>query len=422
MNTKKNNTLKTTVKSKSLIEKIKYELFVFVVLLAEMLLYMPHKSDGLRDCAYAYYVTNYSNMGFTGRMMLGSIIDLFTDFYSKKITLAIAFCVMASVIALMSFFIGGAIKKSGDGAPFLLFIFCLFILLPTSTEQFLGTNLGTIEVYHVLLTIVSLLLVRSKYLRWIVPLLFVVSNAMHCNYVFTYMSSVAIALFYNCSEPAQSDSSHEKLKISKNGIALCAVAFVFLVSSFVVFGMLEIKNPLIYDNTEQMRQALSEKTDLEITDHMLTDHFRADSDTKENADKDETFYDETFGIWSKVVLPHFTNNISSMLKDNILPLLLFLSVCMAVWITAYKAQRDKFKKLVLFFCIISPLITLPVFIYNDWEKYIGGMCITQLLLLCYFTKNETSVKTALARLRDKATENPAVMLSVFAATVMLRVI
>ena len=111
-----------------------------------------------------------------------------------------------------------------------------------------------------------------------------------------------------------------------------------------------------------------------------------------------------------------------MLIEFILPMLLFLSVCIAVWITAYKSQTDKFKKLVLFFCIISPLITLPIFLYNDWEKYIGGICITQLLLLCYFAVNEVSVKTALARLRDKATENPAVMLSVFAATVMLRVV
>ena len=299
MNTKKNNTLKTTVKSKSLIEKIKYELFVFVVLLAEMLLYMPHKSDGLRDCAYAYYVTNYSNMGFTGRMMLGSIIDLFTDFYSKKLTLAIAFCVMASVIALMSFFIGGAIKKSGDGALILLFVFCLFMLLPTSTEQFTDSHFGTIEMYHLLLTLVSLFLIRNKFLRWFVPLLFVVCNAMHCSYVFTYMSSVAIALFYNCFKTVQPDYSHNKLKINKSGIALCSVAFVFLVSSFIVFLIFEAKNPLIYDNAEQMRQALSEKTDLEITDHLMIDHFRAYSDTKENIDKNETFYDKTVGLWLK---------------------------------------------------------------------------------------------------------------------------
>jgi hypothetical protein len=242
---------------RSLFEKIKYELFLFIVLSYELCRFAPDISQ-MNPWVTTPYTLSY-RFGFGSRFLVGSVIDLFTNFLSVTLLWCILFAVCAVLIGLVSIIGGRLIRKSEHALkPFVIMVIALFLASPASVSYlFAGGMFGRLETYHLIFVLVALCIMRLKFWKWLIPFLCILCVAIHQFFVFTFAPLLFVALLYEMVHAKFSRESVFLFLFSALALAGSFLAFQFFTGNLNVGSADEmILNISAYSNAPVLRTML----------------------------------------------------------------------------------------------------------------------------------------------------------------------
>lgn len=343
-------------KNNNLAGKKKYEIFIFAILMFEFVVLCPSITN-VNPWTFSYYYFSYQDLGFNSRFFIGSVFKIFSNYIS---TSALYLCIIVIIIcvnAFVSVFLGNILRRCSRENVYSLEMFLiLFLASPVSLSfLFIANNFGRLDMYLIVFTIVMILLLRDRILKWFIPFLSIIAIATHQGYLLTYMPVIIILLIYNIY----------KGKLQKRHLFLCLTTCLAGIASFVYFQFFTPE--LSFKNASDVVAFLSGRTDYVISSEVIYIEYFANVDT-----------------WFSTAIELLKN---FALKYGLCMFVLtapLITIFLTLWIIAYKTAGDKFSKFIVFLCAVAPVASLPLFIGNDWDRWIPAVFLTQFLLVFSF--------------------------------------
>ena len=339
-----------------------------------MLAFKIPSLDGMNPFSLTPYLVT-SKLGVVSRTLVGDIIFLFTDFLTQKTLYKIILFFTLLMIFMFSFLSGKVISNlQGDLKQSAQTALIIFLLLPTSIVfLFKNDYFGRLELYQVILSMVLAIIASKKGLHYLCPFIMVAGIMIHQGNIF-YMPFCVIALLLEIKISS----------FSKRRIAVCTVGVIAVIALFLFYQF--SPKTLNFSTVREAVNFLQGFTDI----HILLDVLYGE------------YYSDFSELWSSYIWPIIeSDSIPDLLYvfPFVLPaLVLFISV----WIGAFKKTKEPFMKIVFLLCAISPLASVPQFLFaNDYGRWVGAIFINQFFMLFYMLyRKEKSTCKALLSVRE----------------------
>lgn len=181
-------------KAINVISKFKYELAAFLLLCVQAFV----DSDLLRGMDpgfYGYYLADFS-MGKTSRLLIGSFVNLLTDNPTVEWINGFAAVILVLTYIFTALLIGKVIKSTDSQLRPCVVIFSLFAVSGAFGVYTFSKFFGLTDIYMYLFTVLSVVAVRNRMFKWLIPL-FCIGGVL-INYVYTiaYFPLIAAVLLY----------------------------------------------------------------------------------------------------------------------------------------------------------------------------------------------------------------------------------
>lgn len=340
----------------SLIDKKHYEIFIFAILMLEFVILCPGIKD-VNSWAFSYYFLSYQDLGFNSRLLIGSVFKLFSDYISLSGLYWCIIFIATGMNAFVAVILGKVLRRSTtDKIESLEVFIALFLASPVSLSFLFGfNNFGRLDMYLIIFTIMMMICLKNRILKWFIPLLCIFAMATHQGYFLLYFPAIMIMLIYELY----------KNKFSKTYLLLCLATIITAVTSFLYFQFLIPE--LNFKNAADVVSFLSHRTDYAISLDVIYIEYFANIDT---------WFFVAIELLKAFAFPYGL----CMLVATAPLIIIFL----LLWRHACKKADDKFSKLIILLCITAPAFSLPLFIGNDWDRWIPAIFLTQFMLLFYF--------------------------------------
>jgi len=248
---------------KKYIFRFRYELALFSFFIIEMLTKMP-VIDGMDNWSVSQYLLTY-RLGFSSRMLIGSIISLFTNKITDTIIYNIATGTSVLLCLFVAIILAHFIKKTNRASNYIKVIVLIFIASPASiTYLFNSANFSRFDIYLLLISMAYVLISKTKF-KWAIPLMCIVAMSIHQVFIFTFFPMVIIVLLYN--------ASREKSKIQST-ILITTTSF-FTACAFLLFQFVKV---IRYANIDALIQEISSYTNVKPSTLLSYDYFFAIND------------------------------------------------------------------------------------------------------------------------------------------------
>lgn len=344
--------------------KERYEIAVFVFLTLQLMVMAADKN--LDRWVMTPYLVTY-RFGLLPRALIGSVLSLFTDKVTTGIIYAVAIAFFLVLAAQISLLLGKTIRSSEEDLRLPVKIFALlFLASPLSVTYLLGGYIARFDLFWLILTLVSLVFLKNRVLRWVVPLLSAAAIMIHQGYMVTYMPALVVPMLYEVYR-----SKYSKSAIAILSLSCFAMGFVFV---FLLFA----------------------QKDMPFAD--------ADAFTESIA-KNAGFQPEYHAVYSEYFcpFPNWTTHVVLPILAEIavpvgLTLLAFsiplIVIFFMVWKYALKAAGNKFLKFVFIACAASPLIFIPASVFaTDLDRWWAAVINTQFIIIFYLIASREKALT-----------------------------
>lgn len=331
---------------------------IAVYLLGTLLL--GHIPENVYGYIYAYYVLDYS-YGFGSRLMIGSILHLFTGSFVPhhiaRVFVIVALCVLCILLAHV---IGSCIRSvtDHDTRMGLLFLVILYLAGPAG-PGYLWTdeNLGRLDTYLFILALVLIVIafrIRTRLLRFFLyTLIAVLAITVHQAYVFLFLPSLLVILI---NEVFDTGGGEYKKRIIPAFAVLCVICIAFL--------WMQFRSGIYYDTTEQLVAELETHTDGYISDAaMEAEYFWEIRDHVVRNQLPELRTRVRFGIITAVILS---------------PVWGFYTF---LWVRAIRhAGQNRHIRFKYILIALTNLCYVPIFtLMTDWGRWWAALFTVQLL-------------------------------------------
>ena len=234
------------LKQKPNIAFLKYTLFFFVFVVGYNFLIVNQCNLWKTDyMTYSYHLVDFS-FGFGSRLLPGAMYHLFfKEVLPGQLNAYLTVLMMALFLAVAMVLSKLVLAQPTKSSRNSLFVLCLFLLAGPCTFAIFTKMLGIIDVYLVFLCAISLALLSNKYLKYLLPLLFIGMVLVHTGALISYLLMFALIFFYEIlkSEGAQ----------KRGYIILAAFSFVML-AGFILFLSKYERSSLTYTMQEFNRE------------------------------------------------------------------------------------------------------------------------------------------------------------------------
>lgn len=338
-------------------EKKYYEIFIFAVIMFEFAVLLPGINN-MDSYVVTFYLLSYQDLGLNNRLFIGSVFKIFAEYISSE-TLYYYICAITICLnCMVALVLGKVFRRSTDEKTDSLKIFIiLFLSSPFSLSHlFNSANFGYFDLYFIILTLIMVIFIRNKYLKWLIPILCIIAEAIHPGWFLLYMPAIAIILI--CEFYIN--------KYKKSSTVICIVSF--LAASLALLYFQFLPHSINFATPEDVVRFIQHRTDypLESVEIILSNYF---------LDVRTLLYDSIPAVLS-FVLPY---SICILVMTS--PL---IAVFITLWLQAYKKAQDKFSKVIILLCMAAPIVSLTIFFNFDWDRWISAIFIVQFMLVFYF--------------------------------------
>lgn len=213
----------------------KYALIFFFSMIVYSIVFvrkftLPHV-DGI---TYLFHCVDYS-YGFCSKFFTGAVYHLFfketSQLTADIFQIILLLLSLAGVSLLLEKFIENAPAEHKSTA---LWLIAFFITGPATFSMF-SYELGMLDVWWIPFTVLFIVFLKNRYLKWISPVFGALSVLVHFGAILTYVPLYALLALY---ETGSAKVRKEKIK---NGIIFGLVC-VFSLGAFAYFGANDSKN------------------------------------------------------------------------------------------------------------------------------------------------------------------------------------
>jgi len=340
----------------------RFEIFIFLFLLLEFFMLTAKNSMGTWE--KTFYLLTYE-YGFVSRALVGSVFSIFTDFVTEKMLFIAAVASFLFLILMISILLGNLIRKSNPEIKHAVILFVtLFLASPFSVTYLLGFHIGRFDTYWIIITLLALVFIKNRILKWSIPLLCGVAVAVHQGYMDTYMPALAIPLLYEIYQ-----SSY-----SKKSVVIFSVSCLIMMALFSAFQFFPADIP--FDNPID-----------------FAGHLSAGADFKASAPQ---LYVEYFAPFRE----YWIEDITPLMKTFAIPLLsVYLLISLPlfilfgfIWMNSFAASDNRFQKFIFFLCAAAPSAFIPAALFGlDWDRWWAAFINTQFIIIFYFMHSKETV-------------------------------
>ena len=316
------------------------------------------------------FVFSYQKHGFASRIFIGSIIDIFCDYITRKqiyILNIVMNLITFFAICLMLYIMLKRIKDK-KAVGYFKFICLMYIFYPFATING-GYLFNFTDIYLLFFCVLAILIyitLNQKY--WFISIIpLIMALLTHSVSMFLYIPAVFIILIIR-SYILNKKFSH----VVKNFL----IVFIpVLISFFIVFFV----KKLTYDNPEDMIKAVENYTDLsplDISESFLKYEYFSNL-------HDNFLHYNFQGKWHMVTDP-------VRVVHLIIQIVIWI-IINKVWFNCYKKSNKNYKKIFILIMFL-PLVIIPLMIGSDAKRWYDGIICMEFLIMFYLlSENDASL-------------------------------
>ncbi len=215
------------------------------------------------DYYFSFFLFDYSH-GYMTRGFIGEVISLFTDTVTEQLAYRVVFAVFSLLAVAAALLLGRAIRKCDKQFKGTVIFISAALVLSPMTFRWLRLNGMQSDLYFYTCTMLALLFVKNKYLRWIIPFFGIIASLASVTYTVHCMILLAIVLLYEFS----------KEKRKSDGL-LCLLTYAGIIG--VAIYAIASRNSLSFSNADELYAYISSKTpcvlDEEAVRYYLGEYF-----------------------------------------------------------------------------------------------------------------------------------------------------
>ena len=351
----------------SFIDKNKY--FFITLLFSVLSGYLRYDSDkGLNDFRLSQFLPDYS-LGYCSRFLIGSVLAVFKKSFTEQWLTVFSECVFVFTCFLTAVLFNELIKRTGVEYRNGVAVMGLFIISMTMGYGFFTYWLGMLDIFWYIFTLLALVCLCNKYLRWLFPVFSFLCLANHYMAALFIFPVFAAVLMFQASENPKDKKTAALLILTVAVSVLSGIYFVFLGPKTVTV------------TPEQAQNYLNAKLPVDQR-HILFYMFG----------KARYDYVSTF---SGVIKTNIEENIGYLEPHLIIALfaaaLPVVAVFTYIYIQAFKKSKNVFGKITSVLCIaFNALPFLIIIASSDYVRWFAMTFISQALIIFYlvFKNNE----------------------------------
>lgn len=340
------------------------------------------------DYYFSFMLFDYSH-GYMTRGFVGEVISWFTNSVTEKMAYGIVVAVFVLLSLACALLLGRAVRNCDEQfRPIVAAIgFCL-VLSPT-TFYWLKSNGMQSDLFFYALTMVALLFVKHKYLRWSIPVFASLATLCSVTYSVHCMTLLAIVLLYE----------FVKEKKKSSGI-LCLLTYGLIIGISVY--AVASRSHLAFQNADELYAYISSKTNGDLLEETI-----------------RYYLDEYFLTFEAAVQKYIALEIKKHWSVLVFGTL-FVYVPVAIlfagfWADCLKRCKDVLGKIVFALAIVELLFALvPAIFTGEPGRWLSAGVIVEFGLLLYMLadRNE-NVQQTLSKWMRTVSENNYIL--IFAA-------
>ncbi len=345
---------------------------------------------------FHFFLLDFSH-GYMTRGFLGEVVSWFTDTVTGATVLPLVVTFLLLLNLTVSLLLGKLIHScSGETKYAVIFISALFVFSPM-TFYWLSKNGMQVDLYFFALTLLAILVLRFRGIRFLIPVFCVLATLISVVYPVHCMTLIAIILFYEFS----------KKKSFSNGL-LCFLTYAGIIG--VALYAVMTRGDLTFETADELMEYMYSKiegTGIEL--HPLTEYYIAE-------------YVQPFDeVVKNFIGLEIKNHIYIIVCGLLFVYLPFFAVFTVFWAGCIKRTDDLFMKTVYVFAILAMVLVLApsIFTGEPGRWTLAGYVIeTGLLFYFIYDKNEC-VCERFSHFIGKIKERPFIVVSAVVYTAVL---
>lgn len=356
----------------------KCALFIFVfIVVYNFLIVRKFNICMVDEITYTYHLVNFS-VGFCTKILPGALFDFIspsTDVVAVNIYFNIIYHIFLIVLALV---VEKFIHSFDTENRFNAFLLVMFFVCGPATLSIHTYQFGMLDTYWLFFAVLLVIFVQNKYLKWLVPILFVAAILIHVSVIVAFLPFFFLVLLFECS------NTEEKRKGNIVIFAICTITTLIALAYFVVC---EGDNILL--SVEEFREFLDSRNKSEwetYTTYYEYALYKLDSIDDVNEDFSQVLLVESGGaianfvnsVWAQIyyIAQSFSVNYDLLILwiHNVvitLPVIIFLYKYIIACVK--KSTTNRFKKFVLCCSLaLFPLVFLASSLFSpDINRWYG---------------------------------------------------
>lgn len=189
----------------------------------------------INDLTFTFHMVDYS-IGFCSELLPGAIYNALFSAKSADMVNVYFSVVYYLFLLAVSFLLEKFLCKFDAQNRFIAFIIVLFFITGPVTLAPLVVFFGALDTYWFFLAVVFLIIVQNKYLKWFVPILFVLSLFIHVAAMMSFIPFCALIVLLEASRNE---------KVRKSYVAIFTISVLLTVAMFLYFLLFSKDNLIL---------------------------------------------------------------------------------------------------------------------------------------------------------------------------------
>lgn len=184
------------------------------------------------DITYAYHLVDYT-LGFCTKLLPGAIYNAIFPTTNPDVV-NIYFNILYHIFLVgVSFVLEKFINTFENEKKVSAFIVTMFFITGPATFAIHAKEFGMLDTYWLFFFLLFILFLRNKYLKWLIPAIFVLSILIHISSLMSFIPFFLLFIFYEASTNKNS---------SKSYYAILVISAIVTIVTFLYFLLFEEKN------------------------------------------------------------------------------------------------------------------------------------------------------------------------------------
>lgn len=222
-----------TKKIGSALEKHKYAISIFLFFIIYNFVVVGNFSfPTINSFTYTIHIVDYT-IGFCSKLLPGAIYNAFFSTTNPNVVNLYVVILYYLFLLSISIMLEKFLYKFDSENRLIAFIIVLFFITGPVTFSLTTFGLGVLDTYWLFFTAAFLIIVKNKYLKWFVPIIFVLSLFIHVSAIMSFIPFFSLVVLLEASRSKKDRKSY---------VVIFTVSILLTVATFLYFLIFEKNN------------------------------------------------------------------------------------------------------------------------------------------------------------------------------------